>query len=143
MQLHKNKSIKQLDDIMVHFPERPSGLTSEQKLPTMVLIYLINTLLFVDHNLHRTSCCTLKRVQTGLAQQYCCRREIKDSQYGPVESWYTDSSIDTSLFYNYKIEIYLHNSFCKTSSVWDYMQDDLPDPELMPSHNLIPSEAVL
>jgi len=49
------------------FPLKALWPHTKAKLPTMVLIYLINTLLFVDHNLHRTSCCTLKRVQTGLA----------------------------------------------------------------------------
>jgi len=63
--LHKSKGKKK--GFVKPFPLKALWPHTKAKLPTMVLIYLINTLLFVDHNLHRTSCCTLKRVQTGLA----------------------------------------------------------------------------
>lgn len=35
--------------------------------PHRIFLNLIISLLFVHHNLHRMRCCTLKRVQTGLA----------------------------------------------------------------------------
>lgn len=33
---------------------------------------------------------------------------------------------------------YIYTTVCKASSVWDYMQDFLPDPVSIPYHNLTP-----